>query len=1162
MGNRFDILYRFSTDNGATWTDLTPQVNSLQTSITQNLCLNTFQSAKDEATFVMPETPLYNPDGTATPKKQLIDAIFGNDPILVHINETKPGVKVLWDDNDVLWNGNHVMWSSSMRRFTGYVDRSSISLRSYPLPPNLTVRLQDVSVLHLDDKVDRDVCLEDDPDGTRLRISTIVSALLGYAGYTNIGSLALEAGDDQIIEAFVIDKDKAKTYRNYIDTLLFEAGGYVLDFNEYGQANVVHLQWDGSVAANRICDNPMNNDGVTMRTAYLVNDGASVKWSTLAWAENERIWQSNISQKIVDGVMVGDIVHDQGYWPNNSDVSPIYFQYDAKLLDIPYLHKDTRWENEDLSIIMAKNTHFGVDTLKGTTPVPITDWSKHDPNTWPVGDTWHDKYGLDSNPQYWPTKMWIQLQNTSGEDYNVSLAYIYGDVLYRNRINTIKTAYSKNPKEYVSEYIYDKDQAERFLQFYWHFLQTSRYQFTWSEVNAYDAPNSVVSVGIKGNNTMQKSLVVGKTSRWLNAKTEVVTFASVAIDAYVPSQLIPTIIAPSSSNNAVPSTKSAITATFSTAPTFTLAEWEDLETAQQEWTITNPSSFSAGDVAVINGYISDMDNTPIKLYMDVNSITGSVISGVGIRIEYTPIQYQWDFAMSATEAIRQDRDTVNGIYTDIVCESMELGYGLLPYWKILNGDPSLVYFANNHSQLNSGDKVTVRIWAQNTEDKIVIRMASDNTNNPVYKIEKSIAIKNVTEYDHDFGSWEPTGAFLLPDHITVGGEDYDILDGDFFVAKVTFATDGTSVTAVGTEDPSAQGWYDRYGSGTSADPYYYKPTTDTSCSPGDVYYTVLSGDTYIQGVPYGYIQPSWHNAISATTENANRMLKALANVLTIGTDVPSVSALYGWFANLVALNAVIDNLTAINLNVGPGTGLAGSGFRFRALDNSGSPIFDVMYGNVTLFKVDIATGKIYFGEGFWYDPADMAIHSVNDNVVIGAAGDITINKGIYKSDLFCPSFRSMPREVIVNPTVITNPANAETLFNALQNNGFTTEGGIWPCSLSTDSSVKYLTYNVQRDSHQREYIWEYEFVKEDMSSVGSVYRRLIYSSLTYTYLWSSSSYASTTFTIGVASSVSFRLLDNNDALSIPDNVGIANLLKGELYYVADGGGTGTLHIKL
>lgn len=962
MDNRFDILYRFSTDNGATWTDLTPQVDSLQTSITQNLCLNTFLSAKDEATFVMPETPLYNPDGTATSKKQLIDAIFGNDPILVHINETKPGVKVLWDDNDVLWNGNHVMWSSSMRRFTGYVDRSSISLRSYPLPPNLTVRLQDVSVLHLDDKVDRDVCLEDDPDGTRLRISTIVSALLGYAGYTNIGSLALGVGDDQIIEAFVIDKDKAKTYRNYIDTLLFEAGGYVLDFNEYGQANVVHLKWDGSVAADRILDNPMNNDGVTMRTAYLVNDGASVKWSTLAWAENERIWQSNISQKIEDGVMVGDIVHDQGYWPNNADVSPVYFQYDAKLLDIPYLHKDTRWENEDLSIIMAKNTHFGVDTLKGTTPVPISDWSKHDPNTWPVGDTWHDKYGLDSNPQYWPTKMWIQLQNTSGEDYNVSLAYIYGDVLYRNRINTIKTAASKNPKEYVSEYIYDKDHAERFLQFYWHFLQTSRYQFNWSEPNAFDALNSVISVGIKGNGTTQKALVVGKTSKWLNAATEIVSFASVAIDAYVPQSLIPVVIAPSSSQTPVPSTKNAITATFSTTPSFTLAEWETFASSYQSWTITNDSAFTVGDIARINGVISDMDDTPIALYMDVTAVdtTNHTISGNGIRIEYNYVNEVWDFDMEATSAVRNDRLVWDPLdsnsYTDIQLTSLKSGISKLEYWECTGTKSAddqiwLTQFVGTGAKTTTGGTPVLRIYKQESLPEINVTMKSSDN---VYSVTKKITIINETVYDYDFGLWEPNGGFELPDHFTVGGVDYDIITGDFFVAKSTFTTTG--------------------------------------------------GQTYTEGIPYMYSSFSWNNPMTATVENSGRMLRALANVLTHGTDVQSTSALYAWFANLVAMDAVIKNLTAINLSVGPGTGSAGSGFRFRALDNNGSPIFDVMYGDVVLFKVDILTGKIFFGEGFWYDPIGGAIHSTGDNVVIASNGRISAQNATIAGAITANSF--------------------------------------------------------------------------------------------------------------------------------------------------------------
>lgn len=1116
MDNRFDILYRFSTDNGATWTDLTPQVDSLQTSITQNLCLNTFLSAKDEAQFVMPETPLYYPDGTATPKKQLIDAIFGNDPILVHINEKKPNVKVLWDDNDVLWNGNHVMWSSSMRRFTGYVDRSSISLRSYPLPPNLTVRLQDVSVLHLDDKVDRNVCLEDDPDGTRLRISTIVSALLGYAGYTNIGSLALGVGDDQIIEAFVIDKDKAKTYRNYIDTLLFEAGGYVLDFNEYGQANVVHLKWDGSVAADRILDNPMNNDGVTMRTAYLVNDGASVKWSTLAWAENHRVWEANLSAKIEDGVWIGETVHDLDYWPKNSDVSPVYLQYDAKLLDTPYIRKDTRWQNEDLSIIMVKNTHLRVDTVKGSESVPFSDWSYHDPNTWPAGDTWHDKYGLDSNPQYWPTKMWIQMQNVSGEDYNVSLADVCGDVLYRNRINTIKTAYSKNPKEYVSEYIYDKDQAERFLQFYWHFLQTSRYQFNWSEPNVFDTLNSVISVGIKGNGTTQKALVVGKTSKWLNAATEIVSFASVAIDAYVPEALIPVVIAPSSSQTPVPSTKNAITATFSTTPSFTLAEWETFASSYQSWTITNDSAFTVGDIARINGVISDMDDTPIALYMDVTAVdtTNHTISGNGIRIEYNYVNEVWDFDMEATSAVRNDRLVWDPLdsnsYTDIQLTSLKSGISKPEYWECTGTKSAddqiwLTQFVGTGAKTTTGDTPVLRIYKQESLPEITVTMKSSDN---VYSVTKKITIINETVYDYDFGLWEPNGGFELPDHFTVGGVDYDIITGDFFVAKSTFTTTG--------------------------------------------------GQTYTEGIPYMYSSFSWNNPMTATVENSGRMLRALANVLTNGTDVQSTSALYAWFANLVAMDAIIDNLTAKNLIV------QGSGFSFKAVsDEGGVPKFEVKYTKNgvtnTLFKVDIGTGKIYFGDGFWYDPTpgDMAIHSANDNVVIGAGGDITINKGMYRSDLFCPSFRSMPRETIVNPTVITNPADAETLYKALQNNGFTTDGAIWPCTISTFGGVKYMRFNTLQHANEG----RYQFCADDMTVLCNVSYRMIGFGY-WQYLWSDD-LDNATISIGASSQVSFRLLDENDALSIPSNANIGSLLKGELYYVTDSGGsTGTLHIKL
>ena len=522
MSDRFTLLYRFSTDYGLTWTDLTPQVDSRQAVITQNLCTNNFTSARDEATFVMPETPLFEPDGvTPTPKKKLIDALMGSNDILIEINA--PGsVDVLWDGEDVLWDGYHVQWRGSVRYFTGYADRSSMDLRSYPLPPRLTVKVQDVSVLHLDDKVDRHVLLENN------KISQIVSALLGYAGYVNIGSTSLDNSDDETLEAFVIDKDNANTYRQYIDDLLFEAGGYVLDFNEYGQANVIHLQWDGSTSASRTIDNPMNSDGVTLKGAWLKEDGVKVKWSSLAWAYGERIWQADISQEIDSGVLVGETVHSGRYWPDGGELDPVYMEYDAKLLDSEYLTRASRRENKDLTVIMAKNMSARIDAMQNGSP--FTGWTRVDPTTWPAGDNWNDKYGIPTNPTYWPTKAWHLPYNGTGSDVSLTFFALYGDVLYRSKVNTVEMSGSKNPKEYESTYIYNQTHAERFAQFWWHFLQTSRYQFTWSEPNMRSPLNDVVAVGVKGNSSTQKALIAGKTHRWINDNVEIISYTAVGID--------------------------------------------------------------------------------------------------------------------------------------------------------------------------------------------------------------------------------------------------------------------------------------------------------------------------------------------------------------------------------------------------------------------------------------------------------------------------------------------------------------------------------------------------------------------------------------------------------------------------------------------------------
>ena len=208
-------------------------------------------------------------------------------------------------------------------------------------------------------------------------------------------------------------------------------------------------------------------------------------------------------------------------------------------------------------------------------------------------------------------------------------------------------------------------------------------------------------------------------------------------------------------------------------------------------------------------------------------------------------------------------------------------------------------------------------------------------------------------------------------------------EGEWAYARIsaTYASEPTSlgaVTSLPTETPEGQ-----------------------PLIPGDYFVVATefidSGITYRKGWVYEYKGPGWRLVDFAKAENSAKGLNSLAALLENGTDVTdSTASLYGWFKNLVAQNGIIANLITRNLQVGEGDGTANSGFRFRAREYNeygqklNKPDFDVYYGDKMLFSVD-STGKIFFGEGFWYNPnpGDMAIHSKNDNVVISADGVIT-----------------------------------------------------------------------------------------------------------------------------------------------------------------------------
>ena len=65
-------------------------------------------------------------------------------------------------------------------------------------------------------------------------------------------------------------------------------------------------------------------------------------------------------------------------------------------------------------------------------------------------------------------------------------------------------------------------------------------------------------------------------------------------------------------------------------------------------------------------------------------------------------------------------------------------------------------------------------------------------------------------------------------------------------------------------------------------------------------------------------------------------------------------------------------------------------FFFTAVqdDGTGKSRFDVYYNGKRIFEANPENGKIYFGDNFWYDPADASIHTPNDKTVINADGII------------------------------------------------------------------------------------------------------------------------------------------------------------------------------
>lgn len=310
--------------------------------------------------------------------------------------------------------------------------------------------------------------------------------------------------------------------------------------------------------------------------------------------------------------------------------------------------------------------------------------------------------------------------------------------------------------------------------------------------------------------------------------------------------------------------------------------------------------------------------------------------------------------------------------------------------------------------------------------------------------------------------------------------------------------------------------------------------------------------TYTKGEIWEYQNGSW-----ALSTDQSKAMSLLGDFADLEVDVDSTVIGNAVIKKLIALDAVIKTLLAQNITAGSGDGTASSGFRFRAMSDvnhagGDNPVFDVFKDDKQLFKADIETGKIFFGEHFWYDPSDGAIHTTGDKTVIRPDGKIeaeggdfsgTVNasSGVFRGSIDSPAFSSLPSSGgTTDDTSLTS--NEKYQVNTMCDYcvATLTIDHFYSCSVSIDSAVAYIRWGGSSN------ITDVYFYNSSFVRVAEMRRN--YGTFGWTY---HSTYAGSALTV----SVSYGAGDVFKFKAIPTSA--TGLASGQVW-----SDSGTLKVKL
>ena len=356
--------------------------------------------------------------------------------------------------------------------FYGYLDLGKLSVESSKLPGSVSLTAKSF-MDKLDVKPHVNFVLY--PSTVR----EVVEKCLVEAGFTDNIKWISSVGGMKVQVPFVVTEDDSDTWRDKIDTLLSEMGGYTLSYDHKDKSFFVSKVNDESKEVSDIPIRYHVQTKLKSTSTKYAKDGVVVSYGNLKTSKDQLVYIHNISLSQGDVLdPKGDEVEPGVYYPFDSDVTKTLEEYQTDLLDYKTLIGNTRKANEHISI-------YYVDPASTKVTIVASDMEGKGVSDWNDNQTFYSPEGGFTYPAggaFYPRKAWFCFRNKSDKSVNLTRFSISGDTYYSDaEYKMVMPPDCKEPDEYSAKYIIDTETVRNFAAFLMNQKRFGGDTTTWTE---------------------------------------------------------------------------------------------------------------------------------------------------------------------------------------------------------------------------------------------------------------------------------------------------------------------------------------------------------------------------------------------------------------------------------------------------------------------------------------------------------------------------------------------------------------------------------------------------------------------------------------------------------------------------------------------------------